>query len=633
VLRTSSVGKKLVLLMRQGVDTRHGRKVAGKELRRGKVVGRAELLTELPARQRRKTRSPSRQHRPFFEGYPTEWPDTDDPDFLNFVWNMLTNGLSLYRLEDYTMEPPPQRNQCLDVQSDRVVLENYQALLPRLVNPSSPIKRLLYIASTGAGKTCIIHAIAAAFRTAGSEDQRVVVIVPGAPQANEIYKQALRCPGPLRTELVDNLQLSWDKPDDMTKIVRHINKHMEILTYVQAGNRLKQHHSHFNNRLILMDEVHNLVDSPVVERGHIMPTFQKVVASWRKSVVYLYQHLGRIPGATIVGFTATPTADRPEQLIMLLNTLTGRTIIDPDTFETDYIEDGDLTTDMEKLDELRRALIGHIAIYDNSNDTSRFPELSESDEEVEYSAAQAEKMGKAKVKETLVNIDPLAMRKDRRSRLSDDDVLQDESPKLYAVVQRVMSLPGKQVVFSDQKLSGAEGVLELLLQRGYKEFGQPGFADGSGIIYLGTRGDKAITRKGVEQQLRAFNSLDNKHGEKIPIAILSSKYAEGVDMKGVRAVHFVEQPAEPGRYIQVVGRARRFCSHKDLDYPGEWTVDVYTYTARSSDPNIAEPDATSRDKRVQKMRINKSVMNLAGSVSLDCVPNRARTGFECYSFE
>jgi hypothetical protein len=623
VPRNSSIGKKLVLLMRAGVGTRAGRQAAGKELRRGKAVGLAELARDIPARRRR---TPEQRR----AGYPTEWPDTDDPEFLEFVWNMLTNNLPLYDLEDFTMEPPPRSNQCTQIQSNRVSLEHYQAVLPKLVNPSTPIKRLLYVASTGAGKTCIIHAIAAAYGM--SEEKKAVVIVPAAPQANEIYTQALRCPGPIRTELVDNQNLAWDNVEDKGKIIRFINKHMEILTYVQAGNRLKQHRSHFNNRLILMDEVHNLVDSPVVENGHIVPTFKKVSPSWRKSVVYLYEHLGRIPGATIVGFTATPTADRPEQLIMLLNALTGGTVLNPDTFERRFTEDGELTTDMDKLNELRRAFVGHIAIYDNSNDISRFPELSESDEEVEYSPTQAEKIRKAKVKETLVNIDPLAMRKDKRGLLSDDAVLADESPKLYAVLQRVMSLPGKQVVFSDQKLSGAEGLLELLLQRGYKEFGQPGFPGGVGVIYLGNRGDKTLSRGKLDEQLRAFNSLDNKHGERIPIAILSSKYAEGVDMKGIRAVHFIEQPAEPGRYTQVVGRARRFCSHKDLDYPDDWTVDVFTYTTRASEPDVPEPDATNRDVRQKKMRVNKGIMDLAGSVSLDCVPNQSRTGFECYRF-
>lgn len=635
VSRNSELGKQIVALLgvRQPRLLRGQRQAAAEAaaLRlRGRAVGRGGPAP-LPFEEGLQD---FRRRVPIAYPGSDAWPDVEDDGFLDFVWKMLTNQLSDFHTRDLTMPAPVARNECAaPAKAGPIKLQNYQAVIPRLVNPTTPIKRMLYVASTGAGKTCVIHAL---IEAAGLDTEyKPVVIVPSMGVWNEIYKQSTKCPGPFRRELVVKQGLAWDRSeDDRAAIRRFINKHVQLMTYIMAGNLLKKSPSAFDNRLVLMDEAHNLVDTPVVDKqGHLFPTFEKVTPSWRKSVEYLYRYLGRAKNSTIVGFTATPITDRPEQLIMLLNCISGKQLVNPDTFYAEYVgEDDKLTTDPAKLATLRHAFTGHIAVYDNSSDTSRFPTYTEEDMEVPYSDAQATKITKAKVKETLVNIDPLLMRKDRRQKLSDDDVLEEQSPKLFAVVRRVMALPGKQIVFSSQKLSGAEGVLELLLQRGYKEFGTPGYDNGKGVIYLGNRGEKVMTARSIEQQLQAFNAPNNVHGERIPIAILSDKYAEGVDFRGIRALHFVEQPREPGRYAQVVGRARRFCSHSDLAYPGEWTVHVFTYTsrARDEDDGVEEPDADNRDSRVRKTRLNTNMMRLAGSVALDCEVNKGRTGFKCY---
>ena len=599
-----------------------------------------QIKQESPSRHKSpsKKRTPSRHKSPSKKRsllklesdpirYPdaSEWPSVDSPEFLEFVGDMLTGNLFGYRTVDYTMSPAPEQNDCTSIGKQAIELEKYQALLTRIIGPKSPLKRLLYIASTGSGKTCTIHAIAAAY----GYEKKIVVIVPGQAQANEILKQSVKCPGPIRDELVDARHLNWENEKDRSKIMRDLNGRFDVLTYIQAGNRIKKDERYFDGKLVFMDEVHNLVDSPVEVDGHIEPKFEKMPANWRPSVIALYNTLGGARNAIIIGLTATPIVSRPEQLIMLINVLAGRQVLNQDTFMLDFVEDGRLTTDDDKLDVLRKAFTGIIAIYDNKNDINRFPSVEHIDENVGYSVAQTTKMLKAKKPQTLVNIDPMAARKASISKLQDDKTLKKVSPKFSKIIRNVKSIgDGKQIIFSDQKRTGAEGLLELFLQRGYVLYPETSAA-GKSMIYLGNVGDKPLSKKKMEAQLKVFNHPDNAHGEIYSLAILSSKYAEGVDFVGVRAVHFVEQQADPGRFEQVVGRARRFCSHRQLNYPDEWTAKIFTYTSYDEDKEMPQPDYDNKRIRESKKGLIDDVMSVAGSTALDCRANAARTGFIC----
>tara|TARA_R110002012_G_scaffold317126_1_gene532958 strand:+ start:1587 stop:5024 length:3438 start_codon:yes stop_codon:yes gene_type:complete len=68
----------------------------------------------------------------------------------------------------------------------------------------------------------------------------------------------------------------------------------------------------------------------------------------------------------------------------------------------------------------------------------------------------------------------------------------------------------------------------------------------------------------------------NLYGDLIQLLIISSSGAEGIDLKNVRFVHIMEPYWHPVRIEQVIGRARRICSHKDLPAE-EQTVKVYMY--------------------------------------------------------
>ena len=59
-------------------------------------------------------------------------------------------------------------------------------------------------------------------------------------------------------------------------------------------------------------------------------------------------------------------------------------------------------------------------------------------------------------------------------------------------------------------------------------------------------------------------SDNNVMGQIIKVLMITSSGAEGISLKNVRYVHITEPYWHPVRIHQVIGRAKRICSHSDL---------------------------------------------------------------------
>ena len=80
---------------------------------------------------------------------------------------------------------------------------------------------------------------------------------------------------------------------------------------------------------------------------------------------------------------------------------------------------------------------------------------------------------------------------------------------------------------------------------------------------------------------------NNIMGELIKIFMITASGAEGISLKNVRYVHITEPYWHPVRMQQVIGRARRICSHQDL--PVELrTVDVFLYLMTFSKQQLSD---------------------------------------------
>jgi hypothetical protein len=79
---------------------------------------------------------------------------------------------------------------------------------------------------------------------------------------------------------------------------------------------------------------------------------------------------------------------------------------------------------------------------------------------------------------------------------------------------------------------------------------------------------------------------NNNLGEVIKVFMITSSGSEGINLRNTRYVHIMDPYWHPVRSEQVIGRARRICSHKNL--PKELqTVDVFVYITTFKESHIS----------------------------------------------
>ena len=120
--------------------------------------------------------------------------------------------------------------------------------------------------------------------------------------------------------------------------------------------------------------------------------------------------------------------------------------------------------------------------------------------------------------------------------------------------------------------------------------------------------------------------------------MITASGAEGISLKNVRFVHITEPYWHPVRIDQIIGRARRICSHKDL--PKELqTVDAFLYLMTFSEEQLKSDksielrikDVSKLDKSTPitsdqalyeianiKEKINKEIITAVKEASIDC---------------
>jgi hypothetical protein len=79
-------------------------------------------------------------------------------------------------------------------------------------------------------------------------------------------------------------------------------------------------------------------------------------------------------------------------------------------------------------------------------------------------------------------------------------------------------------------------------------------------------------------------------GEVIKVFMITSSGSEGINLRNTRFVHIMEPYWHPVRSEQVIGRARRICSHKDLPKALQ-TVEVFVYIMIFSEEQLKSDEA------------------------------------------
>uniref|UniRef100_A0A6C0AD50 Helicase C-terminal domain-containing protein n=1 Tax=viral metagenome TaxID=1070528 RepID=A0A6C0AD50_9ZZZZ len=206
------------------------------------------------------------------------------------------------------------------------------------------------------------------------------------------------------------------------------------------------------------------------------------------------------------------------------------------------------------------------------------------------------------------------------------------SAKITNMCFNILTSPGSVLIYSNYVLMEGLEIVKIYLK--YFEFANflkkpkehHGYAEFHGGI------DPTERARAIEM----FNKKDNIRGEKIKIMMISPAGAEGISLFNVRQVHLLEPYWHEVRMTQMIGRAVRQCSHKDLPM-NERHVDIFRYKSIrgknekwTTDQQI-ENIARSKDSLIQ------SFLDTVKEAAIDCMLNRNHNmmmgEYRCFQFD
>ena len=260
-------------------------------------------------------------------------------------------------------------------------LQNQQRFLRRVLSPESPVRNLLMVHGTGTGKTCTAIQVAEEFIIRPEfQSKRVLVLANPSIQDNfkkEIFNvepgkldqtltgdiMSKQCTGRRYLEIIQRIQAEplrltdVDSRKNIRRMAEKIyNEFYEFRGYDSFANYIDEQkrsrttndfnnwlHSEFDNRLIIVDEAHNLRVKDV--------DITTETTAGKLSASALEQIIKTADGVTLVLLTATPMYDNFDEIVFYFNLFlwNDRRIDKSKTLVTSEIfnEDGSFKPDQE----------------------------------------------------------------------------------------------------------------------------------------------------------------------------------------------------------------------------------------------------------------------------------------------
>ena len=128
-------------------------------------------------------------------------------------------------------------------------------------------------------------------------------------------------------------------------------------------------------------------------------------------------------------------------------------------------------------------------------------------------------------------------------------------------------------------------------------------------------------------EVKGLTTEDNKDGNKIKVVLISKAGSEGIDLKFIRQVHILEPWYNMNRLEQIIGRAVRNFSHKDLPFEKR-NVEIFMYGTILENENKEEA-ADLYVYRVAEFKAIQigNVTRVLKETAVDCIINHDQTNF------
>jgi hypothetical protein len=250
------------------------------------------------------------------------------------------------------------------------------------------------------------------------------------------------------------------------------------------------------------------------------------------------------------------------------------------------------------------------------------------------------------------------------------EALETYSPKYLQILKNITNNQylGLHLVYSQFRTMEGIGIFTLVLDKnGFTRFkikknslnlweidideedkGKPTYA-----LYTGTETaeEKEIIRliynsewdqvpESISKELKKI-AHNNNMGEIIKVLMITSSGSEGINLRNTRYVHIMEPYWHPVRLEQVIGRARRICSHENLPKPLQ-TVEVFVYLMKFSNEQLASDLAVELKRKDLSKSIPKipftsdqylyEISEIKSNLTAQLTDAIKESAFDCYIY-
>jgi len=523
-------------------------------------------------------------------------------------------------------------------------LQSHQRFLRRILSPDAPTRSLLMVHGTGSGKTCSAIQIAEEYIIRPEfQDSKVLVVCQPSVQRNfrkQIFDDSKvhidddgfilskQCTGRRYLEMLQRIQkepLKWSSRkvrEQMIGVVKKIiDEFYEFKGYIQLFNDLEEQqklgneehinkwiHKTYDNRMIIIDEAHNLKDSSDSSTS-------KLVSMALERIVKIARNV------TLILLTATPMYDSYSEIIFYFNLFlwndkkqSSQKQIAPSKV---FTKSGEFQEGME--DQFRSWCQDYISYVKGDNPLT-FPFRLPPPESLIAPISTKDYLGNiipTKQKRNILTLtgsilngqqlkvvqqlkplgrnpptELICVLPDNKPLTSifvtkeegydyapnipkflSPSQISNYSSKFALTLKIIENSKGLIFVYTNSVEIGANLFAMALEEHGYTNADNRTFLiNTSNEIPRNTKGKFVIFSGGstsvsdIDKMLSRIKRRENMNGDDVKIIIGTKRVAEGIDFSFIRQVHVLDYWWNMSRIEQVVGRGIRTCSHQLLPF-------------------------------------------------------------------
>ncbi len=219
------------------------------------------------------------------------------------------------------------------------------------------------------------------------------------------------------------------------------------------------------------------------------------------------------------------------------------------------------------------------------------------------------------------------------------------SAKIKAITNNIINSNGVILIYSQYLDGGLVPIALALEEMGITRYGStPSLFETPPVenldlnTYTNTNSKDAIPAKYImitgdtklspnnQQEVKAATKNSNLNGDEVKIILISQAGSEGIDLKFIRQVHILEPWYNLSRIEQIIGRAVRNCSHKELPLE-ERNVQIFLYASELVNDSIEAADFYVYRLAERKAAQIGKVTRLLKEVAVDCLINEEQMNF------